>query len=177
MTRHPVLSLALAATLAAVPTAVSAAPAVRTVQTQAGAVQEVVLNNGLKVILKENHAAPVVTWAVGYKVGSRNEPVGATGSAHLLEHMLFKGTKTLGKGQIARLLERNGADYNAFTDFDLTASYAINDKVSITGSIMNLFDREPPFDPSNYAAVNYNPTYSQAGIVGRFYNLGVKFKL
>ncbi|HEX7732827.1 MAG TPA: TonB-dependent receptor [Rhodanobacter sp.] len=65
----------------------------------------------------------------------------------------------------------------SFTDFDLTASYAINDKVSITGSIMNLFDREPPFDPSNYAAVNYNPTYSQAGIVGRFYNLGVKFKL
>jgi zinc protease len=120
MTRRPVLSLALAAALAAVPTAVSAAPAVRTVQTQAGAVKEVVLANGLKVLLKENHAAPVVTWAVGYKVGSRNEPVGATGSAHLLEHMLFKGTKTLGKGQIARLLERNGADYNAFTDFDMT---------------------------------------------------------
>ena len=64
----------------------------------------------------------------------------------------------------------------SFTDFDLTASYAINDHISITGSIMNVFDRDPPFDPANYAAVNYNPTYSYAGIVGRFYNLGVKVK-
>jgi iron complex outermembrane recepter protein len=65
----------------------------------------------------------------------------------------------------------------SFTDFDLTGSYQINDHVSITGSVMNVFDRKPPFDPANYAAVNYNPTYSFAGIVGRFYNLGVKVKL
>lgn len=64
-------------------------------------------------------------------------------------------------------------------DFDLTGSYAINDHVSITGSIMNAFDRKPPFDPSNYAGAgsNYNPTWSQANVVGRFYNLGVKVKL
>jgi iron complex outermembrane receptor protein len=67
----------------------------------------------------------------------------------------------------------------AFYDFDLTGSYAINDHVSITGSVMNAFDRKPPFDPSNYAGagLNYNPTWSQAGVVGRFYNLGVKIKL
>lgn len=67
----------------------------------------------------------------------------------------------------------------AFYDFDLTASYAFNDRLSVTGSIMNVFDRKPPFDPSNYAGagVNYNPTWSQAGVVGRFYNLGVKLKL
>ncbi|MGC1547897.1 MAG: TonB-dependent receptor, partial [Rhodanobacter sp.] len=65
----------------------------------------------------------------------------------------------------------------SFTHFDVTASYAINDRISITGSIMNAFDREPPFDPADYAAINYNPTYAFQGIVGRFYNLGVKVKL
>lgn len=126
MPRRPVLSLALASAIALAAAPVYAAPAVpalHTVATQAGPVQEVILPNGLKVLLKENHAAPVVTWIVAYKVGSRNEPVGATGSAHLLEHMMFKGTKTLGKGQVARLLERNGAEYNAFTDNDLTGYY------------------------------------------------------
>lgn len=67
-------------------------------------------------------------------------------------------------------------EIGSFTDFDLTGSYAITDKISVTGSIMNLFDRKPPFDPANYAAINYNPTYSYAGIVGRFWNLGVKVK-
>jgi iron complex outermembrane receptor protein len=66
-----------------------------------------------------------------------------------------------------------------FYDFDLTGSYAFNDKVSLTASIMNLFDHKPPFDPANYAGAgaNYNPTWSQAGVVGRFYNLGVKVRL
>ena len=66
----------------------------------------------------------------------------------------------------------------SFYDFDLTGSYAINDHISVTGSIMNAFDRKPPFDPSNYAGggLNYNPTWSQAGLVGRFFNLGVKVK-
>ncbi|HEV2622341.1 MAG TPA: TonB-dependent receptor [Frateuria sp.] len=67
----------------------------------------------------------------------------------------------------------------SFYDFDLTGSYAFNDKVSLTASIMNLFDHKPPFDPANYAGAgaNYNPTWSQAGVVGRFYNLGVKVRL
>ena len=64
----------------------------------------------------------------------------------------------------------------SFVDFDLTASYALTDKISLTGSVMNVFDHNAPFDPSNYAGNNYNPTYSQAGIVGRFFNLGVKVK-
>jgi zinc protease len=84
------------------------------------AVRNVVLPNGLKVLLVENHAAPVVTWMVSYKVGSRNEPTGMTGAAHLLEHMLFKGTKDLKKGQIARLLTRHGASFNATTSEDVT---------------------------------------------------------
>ncbi|MEB3195674.1 MAG: pitrilysin family protein [Candidatus Sericytochromatia bacterium] len=98
-------------------------PALTTHRTVAGPITTFTLPNGLQVILKENHAAPVVSWVVTYKVGSRNEPAGATGSAHLLEHMLFKGTKTLGKGQIAQLLDRNGADSNASTWTDWTNYY------------------------------------------------------
>ena len=64
----------------------------------------------------------------------------------------------------------------SFYDFDLTGSYDINQHIAITASLMNVFDRKPPFDPANYAAPNYNPTYSQAGIVGRFWNVGVKVK-
>ena len=67
----------------------------------------------------------------------------------------------------------------SFTDFDLTGSYAITDHLDITASVMNAFDRKPPLDPADYAGAgaNYNPTYAQSGLVGRFYNLGVKFKM
>ena len=65
----------------------------------------------------------------------------------------------------------------SFTYFDLTGSYDINDHISITGSVENLFDRKAPIDPANYAANNYNPTYDLAGVIGRFYNIGVKVKL
>ncbi|MBC7932612.1 MAG: insulinase family protein [Rubrivivax sp.] len=79
--------------------------------------------NGLKLLLVENHVAPVVTFLVLYKVGSRNEAVGHTGATHLLEHMLFKGTPTFNKGkktQIAATLQKVGADYNATTWYDRT---------------------------------------------------------
>jgi zinc protease len=79
--------------------------------------------NGLKLLLVENRVAPVVTFLVLYKVGSRNEAVGYTGATHLLEHMLFKGTPTFNKAkksQIAATLQRIGADYNATTWYDRT---------------------------------------------------------
>lgn len=132
--RRPLPVLALAAALALTPSAAwahgNATPAAaptkggpKVTQTVAGPITSLTLPNGLQVILKENHAAPVVSWAVTYKVGSRDEPAGATGSAHLLEHMLFKGTKTLGKGQVAQLLKRNGASSNASTWIDWTSYY------------------------------------------------------
>ncbi|NID14258.1 TonB-dependent receptor plug domain-containing protein [Luteibacter yeojuensis] len=65
----------------------------------------------------------------------------------------------------------------SFTDFDLTGRYDLTDKVAITGSVMNVFDKKAPFDPLNYAALNYNPTYAQNGVVGRFFTLGVRVKL
>jgi zinc protease len=73
------------------------------------------LKNGLKIYLRENHTAPVVYLSVTYKVGSKDEQVGQTGIAHILEHMMFKGTKNLPVGEIDRQLTAVGAVNNAST--------------------------------------------------------------
>ncbi len=89
---------------------------------------EYTMENGLKVVLCENHTAPVVTFLVLYKVGSRNEGVGYTGATHFLEHMLFKGTKkhNADKGNgIDDLLTQIGAYWNATTWFDRTSYFEI----------------------------------------------------
>jgi zinc protease len=86
-------------------------------------VREFRLANGLKLLLMENRVAPVATFLVLYRVGSRNEAVGHTGATHLLEHMLFKGTPTFNKArgtQVAATLQRVGADFNATTWYDRT---------------------------------------------------------
>ena len=64
----------------------------------------------------------------------------------------------------------------SFTDVDLTGIYHLNEHIDISGAVENLFDRKPPFDPIDYAGVNYNPTYAQAGIIGRFFKVGVHIK-
>ncbi len=86
-------------------------------------VAEKVLPNGLKVLLKEVHKAPVVTFQVWYKVGSRNEKLGTTGMSHLLEHMMFKGTKKYGPKTFSQTVQRNGGNDNAFTGKDYTAYF------------------------------------------------------
>src|SRR5260370_27765024 len=83
------------------------------------------LDNGLRVLLLEDHRSPIVSFQVWYRVGSRNEHRGATGIAHFLEHLMFKGTPTHGKGQFAELVERNGGQDNAFTMQD-TTTYFVN---------------------------------------------------
>jgi zinc protease len=91
--------------------------------TEADGIQEYKLENGMKVLLVENRVAPVATVMVLYKVGSRNEAVGYTGSTHLLEHMMFKGTPTFNKEkntQIAATLQKIGAAFNATTWYDRT---------------------------------------------------------
>lgn len=83
-------------------------------------------SNDLKLLLAPRRAAPVVAFMVLYRVGSRNEAVGHTGSTHLLEHMLFKGTPTYNKQngtQIASVLQRQGGVFNADTWFDRTRYY------------------------------------------------------
>jgi zinc protease len=81
------------------------------------------LDNGLRVLLLEDHRSPIVSFQVWYRVGSRNEQRGATGIAHFLEHMMFKGTPTRGAKQFARLVEENGGQDNAFTSQDVTSYF------------------------------------------------------
>lgn len=86
---------------------------------------EFTLDNGLKVIVREDHRAPVVVSQLWYRVGSSYEPPGRTGLSHALEHMMFKGSKRLAPGQSSRLLSSLGAQENAFTSRDYTAYYQI----------------------------------------------------
>jgi len=86
-------------------------------------VTDVTLDNGLRVLVLEDHRNPIVTVQTWYRVGSRNEVPGKTGLAHFLEHLMFKGTPTHGKGQFARIVERNGGQDNAFTSHDVTSYY------------------------------------------------------
>ena len=81
------------------------------------------LDNGLRVLLLEDHRSPVASLQLWYRVGSRNEARGATGIAHFLEHLMFRGTPTNGPGAYARIVERNGGQDNAFTSQDVTSYY------------------------------------------------------
>ncbi|EAR52841.1 peptidase, M16 family protein [Oceanicola granulosus HTCC2516] len=79
------------------------------------------LDNGMDVVVIEDHRAPVVTHMVWYRAGSADEPVGASGVAHFLEHLLFKATDTLESGEFSRIVAENGGSDNAFTSYDYTA--------------------------------------------------------
>jgi zinc protease len=81
------------------------------------------LDNGLTVVLKETHHAPVASFFVWYRVGSRNERQGQTGISHWVEHMMFKGTPRYPNGTLDRLVSREGGQWNAFTWLDFTAYY------------------------------------------------------
>jgi zinc protease len=86
-------------------------------------VLETILPNGLKVILLENHKAPLITFQVWYRVGSRNEEWGKTGLSHMLEHMMFKGTQKVRPEEFSRIIQENGGNDNAFTSRDFTAYF------------------------------------------------------
>jgi len=113
---------------------------------------ETVLPNGLKVILLENHKAPLVTFQVWYRVGSRNEAWGKTGLSHVLEHMMFKGTENVGPEDFSRIIQENGGNDNAFTSRDYTAYFEnlSADRVQIalnleSDRMQNLMLREEDF--------------------------------
>ncbi len=112
------LALALCLMIAAGASAQPAAPGVAQL-----AVTEATLANGLRVLVQDDPRNPIVAVQVFYRVGSRNERPGATGLAHFLEHLMFKGTPTYGRGQVARLIEENGGRDNAYTTKDLTSYY------------------------------------------------------
>ena len=81
------------------------------------------LANGMQVVVVENHRVPVVTHMVWYKVGGLDEPAGRSGIAHLLEHLMFKGTETRAPGEFSAIVARNGGEENAFTSHDFTGFY------------------------------------------------------
>jgi Predicted Zn-dependent peptidases len=81
------------------------------------------LANGLKVVVKEDHRAPVVVQQIWYKAGSMDESTGTTGVAHALEHMMFKGTKAVPAGEFSKRIAAAGARENAFTSTDYTAYF------------------------------------------------------
>ncbi len=85
--------------------------------------QTFTLDNGLQVVVISNHRAPVVMQAIVYKVGSKDEPLGKSGIAHFLEHLMFQGTPDVPAGQFAKIITRNGGSLNAFTSREQTAYY------------------------------------------------------
>jgi len=84
---------------------------------------EHLLNNGLRIVVREDHRAPVVVAQIWYKVGSGKEPMGITGISHALEHMMFQGTPKLPGDGFAMLISEYGGNNNAFTSDDFTAYY------------------------------------------------------
>lgn len=84
---------------------------------------ETTLKNGLRVIVKEDRRAPTVVQMVWYRIGSMDEVDGASGVAHVLEHMMFKGTPSVGPGEFNKLVAAAGGRDNAFTNRDYTAYF------------------------------------------------------
>jgi zinc protease len=103
-------------------------------------VKKTVLENGLTILTKEVHNAPVVTVQVWYKIGSRNEAPGVNGIAHQLEHMLFKGTKDR-PVQFGRLFAALGSNFNAFTSYDQTAYFGTVEKNKLSSLLTLEADR------------------------------------
>jgi len=86
-------------------------------------VSEFMLDNGMQVVVIEDHRAPVVVHMVWYRAGAADETPGVSGVAHFLEHLLFKKTKNLDAGELSRTVAENGGTDNAFTSYDYTAYY------------------------------------------------------
>ena len=102
---------------------------------------ESTLDNGLKILVKPDHRAPVVVAQVWYKVGSSYEVGGSTGLSHVLEHMMFKGTAKLGPGQFSKIIAENGGRENAFTGKDYTAYFQQLEKTRLAVSFELEADR------------------------------------
>jgi zinc protease len=112
-------------------------------------IQEFKLDNGLKVVVQEDHRAPVVVSQVWYRAGSLDEVNGKTGVAHVLEHMMFKGTKEVKAGQFSRLIAAAGGKENAFTAQDQTTYFQQLEKSQLPLSMKLEADRMANLDLSD----------------------------
>ena len=104
-------------------------------------VHEYLLDNGMKVLVKTDHRAPVVVSQVWYKVGSSYEWSGVTGASHVLEHMMFKGTQKHAAGEFSRIIAEQGGRENAFTSRDYTAYFQTLEKSRLPVSMEMEADR------------------------------------
>ena len=97
-------------------------------------VNEYKLDNGLKVLVIEDHKSPLATFQIWYRVGSRDEPAGKSGISHLLEHMMFKGTPKYGSKAFSKMVKKKGGVDNAFTTKDYTMYYQTlaSDRIDIS---------------------------------------------
>jgi len=113
-----------------------------------------VLSNGLTVLLREVHNAPLISWWVLYRVGSRNEPTGKTGISHWVEHMVFKGTDQFPTGYLDKAIDREGGATNAQTSLDYTAYYETMPASKIDLALRAEADRmvNAKFDPEEVAS-------------------------
>ena len=114
------------------------------------AVKSETLPNGLKVLVLENHKAPVATFNLFTKVGSRNESFGKTGISHLVEHLKFRGTKKYGPEEFSNIIQQNGGMDNAFTGSDFTDYFEVINRDHIDVPIGLEGDRMANFDPKGF---------------------------
>jgi len=114
------------------------------------AVKAQTLPNGLRVLVLENHKAPLATFNVFYRVGSRNEQFGKTGLSHLCEHLMFKGTKKLGPEEFSQIIQQNGGEDNAFTESDFTDYFETINKDHLDVPISLEADRMANFEPKEF---------------------------
>ena len=91
-------------------------------------IDEKTLKNGMRIIVKVDKRSPVVVSQIWYRIGSMDERPGKTGISHVLEHMMFKGTKNLKPGEFSKIIARNGGRENAFTSHDFTAYFQTLEK-------------------------------------------------
>jgi zinc protease len=116
----------------------------------ADAVKAQTLPNGLRVLVLENHKAPLATLNIFYRVGSRNEQFGKTGLSHLCEHLMFKGTKKLGPEEFSQTIQEHGGEDNAFTEEDFTDYFETISKDHLDVPISLEADRMANFEPKEF---------------------------
>jgi len=116
------------------------------------AVKTETLPNGLKVLVLENHKAPVATFNLFTKVGSRNESFGKTGISHLVEHLKFRGTKKYGPEEFSNIIQENGGMDNAFTGSDFTDYFEVINRDHLDVPIGLEADRMGNFEPKGFAS-------------------------
>ena len=149
-------------------------------------VEEYTFDNGLKLLVYEDHFAPVVSTQIHYRVGSYNESLGMTGISHILEHMAFKGTTKYGPYEYSRMIEGAGGTENAYTSVDRTVYYAYlgSDRYELeleleADRMQNLLLADEEFLPEKQVIMEerrlrendpYNMIFKQLDLIGYSYH-------